>query len=132
MAGPGSPPKPFRRSPLPGPTPCAREVSVGHTSTRPHARLVPEWGALIDLKPKTYGAPSLRRPRVAVLYRKTSNLRAYQPLPTPRQVESTVRHLAIKVDAALATSAQVDLCCRRPRPPRSQAFSESGRHKPLL
>ena len=46
---------------------------------------------LIDLELKAYGTYSLRRTKVAMLYKKTGNLRAYQLLLGHRKLESTVR-----------------------------------------
>ena len=68
-----------------------------------------EWVALIDLEPKAYETHSLRRKKVAMLYKKTGNLRACQLLLRHRKLESTVRYLGIEVDDALAMSEQVDL-----------------------
>ncbi len=80
-----------------------------HMSTRHYARLVQEWLALIDLELKAYDTHSLRRTKVAMLYKKTGNLRACQLLLGHRKLESTVRYLGIEVDDALAMSEQVDL-----------------------
>ena len=61
-----------------------------HMSTRHYARLVQGWVALINLEPKAYGAHSLRRTKVAMLYKKTGNLHACQLLLGHRKLESTV------------------------------------------
>jgi integrase len=81
----------------------------GHLSTRQYARLVREWVALIDLEPGAYGTHSLRRTKVALVYKKTGNLRACQLLLGHRKLESTVRYLGIEVDDALELSEQVEL-----------------------
>ena len=60
----------------------------------------------IDLNPSAYGAHSLRRTKVALIYRKTGNLR----LPTilgHGKLESTVRYLGIEVDDALEISERI-------------------------
>ena len=80
-----------------------------HISTRQYARLVGRWVAMIDLEPRAYGTHSLRRTKVALVYKKTGNLRACQLLLGHRKLESTVRYLGIEVDDALALSEQVDL-----------------------
>ena len=104
-----------------------------HMSTRHYAWLVQEWVALIDLEPKAYGTHSLRRTKVAMLYKKTGNMRACQLLLGHRKLESTVRYLGIEVDDAIAMSEQVDLSRYRPRPLRSRALSPaSGHHEPPL
>jgi integrase len=80
-----------------------------HISTRQYARLVDTWVAMIDLEPRAYGTHSLRRTKVALVYKKTGNLRACQLLLGHRKLESTVRYLGIEVDDALSLSEQVDL-----------------------
>lgn len=80
-----------------------------HISTRQYARLVDHWARMIDLEPAAYGTHSLRRTKVALVYKKTGNLRACQLLLGHRKLESTVRYLGIEVDDALALSEQIDL-----------------------
>ena len=67
------------------------------------------WVGLIGLNPALYGTHSLRRTKVALIYRRTENLRAVQLLPGHTKLESTVRYLGIEVDDALAISEQVDI-----------------------
>lgn len=64
---------------------------------------------MIDLEPQAYGTHSLRRTKVALVYKKTGNLRACQLLLGHGKLESTVRYLGIEVEDALALSEQVDL-----------------------
>lgn len=80
-----------------------------HLTTRQYARLVGEWVAMIDLEPRAYGTHSLRRTKVALLYKKTGNLRACQLLLGHRKLESTVRYLGIEMDDALALSEQIEI-----------------------
>jgi integrase len=80
-----------------------------HLSTRQYARLVHEWVRLIGLDSGTYGTHSLRRSKVALVYKKTGNLRACQLLLGHRKLESTVRYLGIEVDDALEISEHVEL-----------------------
>jgi site-specific recombinase XerC len=56
-----------------------------------------------------YGTHSMRRTKVAQIYRKTGNLRAVQLLLGHTKLESTVRYLGIEVDDALSISEQVEL-----------------------
>ena len=46
---------------------------------------------MIDLDPTTYGTHSLRRTKIALVYKRTGNLRACQLLLGHRKLESTVR-----------------------------------------
>jgi integrase len=66
-----------------------------HITTRQYARLVDRWVQLVDLEPSAYGTHSLRRTKVALVYKKTGNLRACQLLLGHRKLESTVRYLGI-------------------------------------
>jgi integrase len=66
------------------------------------------WVQLVDLEPGAYGTPSLRRTKVALVYKKTGNLRACQLLLGHRKLESTVR-LGIEVDDALELSEQLEI-----------------------
>jgi len=53
--------------------------------------------------------PNLRRTKVALLYRKTGNLRACQLLLGHTKLESTVRYLGVEVDDALALSEALEI-----------------------
>ena len=62
-----------------------------HISTRQYARLVREWVASIGLDPTSYGTYSMRRTKVAHIYKKTGNLRAAKLLLGHTKMDSTVR-----------------------------------------
>jgi site-specific recombinase XerC len=51
-----------------------------HLSPRQYARIVRGWVTSLGLEPSAYGTHSVRRTRVAQIYKKTGNLRAVQPL----------------------------------------------------
>jgi integrase len=78
-------------------------------TTRQHARLVTEWIGGIGLDLSLFGTHSLRRTKATLIYRRTGNLRAVQLLLGHTKIESTVRHLSIEVDDALAIAEQVDV-----------------------
>jgi integrase len=80
-----------------------------HLTTRQYGRLLDDWIALIGLDPASYGTHSLRRTKVALLYKRTGNLRACQLLLGHSKLESTVRYLGIEVDDALVLSEQTYL-----------------------
>jgi integrase len=84
----------------------SRTVPCAHISTRQYARLLDRWLRMIDLEPRAYGTHSLRRTKVALLYRRTGNLRACQLLLGHGKLESTVRYLGIELDDALEPSEQ--------------------------
>ena len=86
----------------------SRYKSVPHLSTRQYARLVDGWVESIGLNPADYGTHSLRRTKVAQIYRATGNLRAVQLLLGHAKIESTVRYLDIDADDALRLSEQVE------------------------
>lgn len=64
---------------------------------------------MIDLDAGAYGTHGLRRTKVALIYKKTGNLRASQLLLGHGKLESTVRYLGIEVDDALALSEQIEI-----------------------
>jgi integrase len=78
-------------------------------TTRQYARLVSEWIGSIKLDPRLFPTHSLRRTKATLIYRRTGNLRAVQLLLGHTKIESTVRHLGIEVDDALAIAEQVDV-----------------------
>lgn len=80
-----------------------------HLSTRQYGRLVDQWVSLVGLDPAGYGTHSLRRTKVALLYKKTGNLRACQLLLGHTKLESTVRYLGVEVDDALELSEALEL-----------------------
>lgn len=51
-----------------------------HLSTRQYARIMRDWVLSIGLEPSAYGTHSMRRTKVAQIYKKTGNLRAVQLL----------------------------------------------------
>jgi integrase len=48
----------------------SRSRPGGHVSTRQYARLVDKWVSMIELEPRAYGTHSLRRTKVALIYKK--------------------------------------------------------------
>ena len=80
-----------------------------HLSRRQYARLVDQWVCMVGLDPAGYGTHSLRRTKVALLYKKTGNLRACQLLLGHTKLESTVRYLGVEVDDALELSEALEL-----------------------
>jgi integrase len=87
----------------------SRSAFGEHMSTRQYARLVNRWVGMIDLEPRAYGTHSLRRTKVALVYKRTSNLRACQLLLGHGKLESTVRYLGIEVDDGLELSEQTEI-----------------------
>lgn len=80
-----------------------------HISTRQYARLVRKWVTSIGLEPSAYGTHSLRRTKVAQIYRKTGNLRAVQLLLGHTKMDSTVRYLGVELEDALTIAEAVDI-----------------------
>ena len=80
-----------------------------HIGARHYVRLVITWAKMIDLNSSTYGANSLTRIKVALIYKK-----ARQPtrLPAPSRARKAREHRQIsriEVDDALEISEQIDL-----------------------
>ncbi len=80
-----------------------------HISTRQYARLVKGWVTSIGLEPSAYGTHSMRRTKVAQIYRKTGNLRAVQLLLGHTKMDSTVRYLGVELEDALTISEGVEI-----------------------
>ncbi len=51
----------------------------------------------------------MRRTKASLIYRRTKNLRAVQPLLGHGKLEATVRYLGIEVDDALELAEQTDM-----------------------
>ncbi len=80
-----------------------------HISTRQYVRLVREWVTSIGLEPSAYGTHSMRRTKVAQIYRKMGNLRAVQLLLGHTKMDSTVRCLGVDLEDALTISEGVEI-----------------------
>ena len=80
-----------------------------HISTRQYARLVRDWVTSVGLEPSAYGTHSMRRTKVAQVYRKTGNLRAVHLLLGHTKMDSTVRYLGVELEDALAISEAVEI-----------------------
>ena len=80
-----------------------------HLSTRQYARIMREWVTSIGLEPSAYGTHSMRRTKVAQIYKKAGNLRAVQLLLGHTKMDSTVRYLGVDLDDALSLSEGIDL-----------------------
>lgn len=80
-----------------------------HLSTRQYARIMREWVISIGLEPSDYGTHSMRRTKVARIYKKTGNLRAVQLLLGHTKMDSTVRYLGVDLDDALSLSEPTEL-----------------------
>ena len=87
----------------------SRSGTQPHISTRQYAHIVHRWIKSIGLDDRAFGTHSLRRTKVAQIYRKTGNLRAVQLLLGHAKIETTVRYLGVEVDDALRLSEQVEL-----------------------
>lgn len=78
-------------------------------STRHYARLLKGWLDQVGIEPSAYGTHSLRRTKVALIYRQTGNLRAIQILLGHTKLDSTVRYLGVDIEDALALAEAVDI-----------------------
>ena len=80
-----------------------------HLTTRQYGRLVDDWVSMIGLDPSHYGTHSMRRTKVALIYKKTGNLRACQLLLGHSKLDSTVRYLGVDIDDAISLSENVEI-----------------------
>ncbi len=63
----------------------------------------------IGLEHSAYGTYSMRRTKVAKIYKETGNLRAVQLLLGHTMMDRTVRYLGVDLDDALSLSEGIDL-----------------------
>ena len=87
----------------------SRIGSATHISTRQYARLVGDWVTAIGLGRSAYGTHSLRRTKVALIHKRTGNLRAVQILLGHTKLESTVRYLGVDAEDALTLSEGTEI-----------------------
>lgn len=87
----------------------SRNSESDHLSTRQYHRIVDSWVKQIGLKVSDYETHSLRRTKVAQLYRNTGNLRAVQLLLGHAKIESTIRYLGIELEDALQISEALEI-----------------------
>ena len=87
----------------------SRTDAAGHISTRQYARLVGDWVESVGLGRSAYGTHSLRRTKVALIYKRTGNLRAVQILLGHTKLESTVRYLGVDAEDALTLSEATEV-----------------------
>jgi site-specific recombinase XerC len=71
--------------------------------------MLKEWVRSIGLGPSAYGTHSMRRTKVAHIYKKTGNLRAVQLLLGHTKMDSTVRYLGVDLEDALSISESVEI-----------------------
>lgn len=72
-------------------------------------RLVRDWVTSIGLEPSAYGTHSMRRTKVAEIYRKTGNRRAVQLILGHTKMDSTVRYLGVELEDALAIAEAIEI-----------------------
>ena len=78
-------------------------------STRQYSRLLKGWLKQVGIEPSGYGTHSLRRTKVALIYRQAGNLRAIQILLGHTKLDSTVRYLGVDIEDALALAEAADI-----------------------
>ena len=80
-----------------------------HLSTREYARIVRGWATSLGLEPSAYVTHSMRRTKLAQIYKKTGNLRAVQLPLGHTKMDSTVRYIGVDIEDALSLSEGIDL-----------------------
>jgi integrase len=82
----------------------------GQASTSaPASMLGGDWVEPVGLGRSAYGTHSLRRTKVALIYKRTGNLRAVQILLGHTKLESTVRYLGVDAEDALTLSEATEI-----------------------
>lgn len=75
-------------------------------TTAHYRRLVKDWLSLAHLDPSRYGSHSLRRTKIALVYKKTGNLKVAQVLLGHKSIQHTQHYLGIEEDQALEIADQ--------------------------
>ncbi|MFC7738003.1 tyrosine-type recombinase/integrase [Roseomonas sp. GCM10028921] len=78
-------------------------------STRQYASLLGEWVEAVGLGWSAYGTHNLRRAKVALIHKRTGNLRAVQILLGHTNLQSTVRYLGVAAEHALTLSEATEI-----------------------
>lgn len=68
-----------------------------------------DWVLSIGLETSAYGTHSMRRTKVAQIYKKTGKLRAVQLPLGHTKMDSTVRYLGVDLEDALSLSEGIDI-----------------------
>ncbi len=76
---------------------------------RQYARMAGEWAEAVGLARSAYGTHSPRRTKVALIYKRTGNLRAVQMLLGHTKLESTGRYLGVDAEDALTLSEATEV-----------------------
>lgn len=64
---------------------------------------------MIGLNPGNDGTHSMRRTKVALIYKKTGNLRACQVLLGHSKLESTVRYPSVDIEDAISLCEDIEI-----------------------
>jgi integrase len=70
-------------------------------TTAHYRRLVKEWLTLAHMNPERFGSHSLRRTKIALVYKKTGNLKVAQLLLGHKSLQHTQHYLGIEEEQAL-------------------------------
>ena len=74
-----------------------------------YRQLVKQWIGMAQLDPSLYGTHSLRRTRIAYIYKKTGNIKAAQVLLGHKSIENTAKYLGIEEEEALDIAEQFEI-----------------------
>jgi len=91
-------------------TSCSlRAGTIATASLLATLRLLKGWLQQVGIEPSGYGTHSLRRTKVALIYRQTGNIRAIQILLGHSKLDSAVRYLGVDIEDALEPPEGTDL-----------------------
>ncbi len=73
-----------------------------------YATIIHHWATELGYDPYLYGTHSMRRTKATLIYARTKNTRAVQPLLCHVKLDNTIRYLGVEIEDALNISKGID------------------------
>jgi site-specific recombinase XerC len=74
-----------------------------------YSRIIKGFAEGVDADARAYGAHSIRRTKVTMVYKESQNIRACQLLLGHKKIENTVRYLGLELKEALEISRDIEI-----------------------
>jgi integrase len=87
----------------------SRNRSSVRLSMSQYSRIIKGFAEGVDADARAYGAHSIRRTKVTMVYKESQNIRACQLLLGHKKIENTVRYLGLELKEALEISRDIEI-----------------------